>query len=415
MLEVEQRVGPLERRVVDPGEVPDHVVREPERERDERIRQRPNDRRACERSRRAPARARARREAEPTRRGRRSAAGASSAGSACRACGSVSRLTASRSAVAPRKQAIRQPGAGKRRSVATYAAVRPSTTSASGFHDHAYGSTALRYSGAGVAQLVERQPSKLDVAGSSPVARLEEEPPLSGLFCRLPNALVVRESSVHSPLAALPRGDRGDGTGDPELTAVCDTARLVPTASRPRARRLTSSRFSSTSRVVALSSSSLPSLLRASRTSEPSRPRSRLLRRSCRSPASTRRLHLLRGRWICERREDEKRHTNGDHDAANELAIHPLSFPIPIARRDLLLSNTSESLGRGSRRWRGLSGREGRRLEAGVRAELTPAREAGPCERAGWPGWVEPRATVRRCRPGAAEARRRGPASHAPA
>ena len=34
VLEVEQRVGVLERRVVEPRQVPEHVVREPERERD---------------------------------------------------------------------------------------------------------------------------------------------------------------------------------------------------------------------------------------------------------------------------------------------------------------------------------------------------------------------------------------------
>ncbi len=37
VLEVEERARVLERRVVDPGQVPDHVVREPERERDGRM------------------------------------------------------------------------------------------------------------------------------------------------------------------------------------------------------------------------------------------------------------------------------------------------------------------------------------------------------------------------------------------
>ena len=58
-----------------------------------------------------------------------------------------------------------------RRATTRYPAASRSGTIASGLHDHAPGSTTLRYFGAGVAQLVERQPSKLNVAGSSPVAR----------------------------------------------------------------------------------------------------------------------------------------------------------------------------------------------------------------------------------------------------
>src|SRR6476620_5665334 len=49
------------------------------------------------------------------------------------------------------------------------------TTRASASHEKRYGSTRGTLDGAtraGVAQLVERQPSKLNVAGSSPVARL---------------------------------------------------------------------------------------------------------------------------------------------------------------------------------------------------------------------------------------------------
>ncbi len=53
-------------------------------------------------------------------------------------------LTASSIAIAARKHAIRQPRAGKRRRPTRYAPVSPSTTTASAFHDHAYGSTALR-------------------------------------------------------------------------------------------------------------------------------------------------------------------------------------------------------------------------------------------------------------------------------
>ena len=49
------------------------------------------------------------------------------------------------SAIAVTKQATRHQGAGKRRTATTYASVSSGTmTSASGFHDHAYGSTALR-------------------------------------------------------------------------------------------------------------------------------------------------------------------------------------------------------------------------------------------------------------------------------
>ena len=40
-----------------------------------------------------------------------------------------------------------------------------------GARGHAYRAVAARGSSAGVAQLVERKPSKLDVAGSSPVSR----------------------------------------------------------------------------------------------------------------------------------------------------------------------------------------------------------------------------------------------------
>ena len=43
MLEVEERARVLERGVVDPRQVPDHVVREPERKRDRGVRQRAHD------------------------------------------------------------------------------------------------------------------------------------------------------------------------------------------------------------------------------------------------------------------------------------------------------------------------------------------------------------------------------------
>ena len=53
--------------------------------------------------------------------------------------------TRSSSAIAVRKLAMRHQEAGKRRTAATYATVSSGTmTSASGFHDHAYGSTPLR-------------------------------------------------------------------------------------------------------------------------------------------------------------------------------------------------------------------------------------------------------------------------------
>jgi hypothetical protein len=82
-------------------------------------------------------------------------------------------VTARRSTIAEMKQAIRHQGAGRWRRTAKYAAVRSGTrNSASGFHDHAYGSTALRYWDAGVAQLVEQWVSNPKVAGSSPAARL---------------------------------------------------------------------------------------------------------------------------------------------------------------------------------------------------------------------------------------------------
>ena len=51
VLEVEQRVRVLERGVVEPRQVPEHVVREPDGERDERVDERTNDRRTSERRR----------------------------------------------------------------------------------------------------------------------------------------------------------------------------------------------------------------------------------------------------------------------------------------------------------------------------------------------------------------------------
>jgi hypothetical protein len=53
-------------------------------------------------------------------------------------------LTARSSTIAPRKHATRQRGTAYPRTATAYTTERPRMTIASAFHDHAYGSTALR-------------------------------------------------------------------------------------------------------------------------------------------------------------------------------------------------------------------------------------------------------------------------------